>query len=151
MAFTSIKRLEAPVRSRRFHHGGRSYASLRERGRYRSDGALNMPDTNLGDTGDNLGQWTALISPLLSSLITVGGQFATAKISSAAITKQIQMQTQAQVETAKAQAAQIQAQRVQTMQAGEGGIVSRVTSSPYLIPIVAVVGLGALFLFIRRK
>ena len=149
MAFAAIQRLEAPIRSRRFHHGGRSYASPREKGRYRSNGALNMPDTNLGSMGEGLGQWAALISPLISSLITVGGQFATAKISSAAITKQIQMQTQAQVETAKAQAAQ--AQQVQQVSSEARGVISSITSSPYLIPIAAVVGLGALFLFTRRK
>ncbi len=122
-----------------------AYAGVSQRGltqEYRHGVVLEMPDDNLG--------WAELLTPLISGLIQVGGQFATAKISTAAITKQIQMQTQAQIATAQAQAAQAQAQAQQS-RPGIAGAAEGILSSPYILPVGAAVGLGVLFLLLRRR
>jgi len=114
--------------------------------------ALNQPRFEEDDFG-GLGQWEALVGTAISSLISVGGQFALSKINASNIADQIRMQTEAARDLAAFNAQKaMEVAKVQAQQAIEVEHVAAatpITSNPLFLPVIGVAAV-VLFLSMRK-
>ena len=101
--------------------------------------ALNQPTFEEGDLGFD---FSSLIAPAINTLVNVGGQFVSSRISAGAIKDQIATQTQAAKDLAA-----FRAQKEIEVAQAQGAVP--ITSSPLFLPLVG--GIGALFLYMAYK